>query len=59
MRADLRENGWWLIFEEGEEVGPFQRMEDAQAFLDLVDNIQQNRAKDARPPRPDDPAETS
>jgi hypothetical protein len=43
MQADLRPDGWWIIFDQGEEVGPFQRLEDAQAFLDLVDNMQRQR----------------
>jgi hypothetical protein len=43
MQADLRADGWWILFDEGEEVGPFRQLDDAQAFLDLVDNIQRQR----------------
>jgi hypothetical protein len=46
MRADLRQDGWWIIFDEGEEVGPFQRLDDAQGFLDLVENIQRQKRKE-------------
>ncbi|HEX5105955.1 MAG TPA: hypothetical protein VFV87_19185 [Pirellulaceae bacterium] len=46
MRADLREDGWWLIFDGGEEAGPFKQLDDAQAFLDLVDNLQRQQKQD-------------
>ena len=40
-RAELRPDGWWLIFELGEEAGPFEGLDQARAFLDYVDCLQQ------------------
>jgi hypothetical protein len=40
IKSDLRPDGWWIIFPEGEEAGPFACMEDAEAFLDYVENLQ-------------------
>lgn len=45
-KAELRADGWWLLFEEGEEAGPFLNMDEATLFLDYVDNLQQNLKKD-------------
>ena len=46
--AELRPNGWWLIFELGEEAGPFGSLDDARAFMDYVELQQQTQAKKAR-----------
>jgi hypothetical protein len=37
---DLRDDGWWLLFAGGEEAGPFAAKENAEAFLDYLDNLQ-------------------
>ncbi len=48
--AELRPNGWWLIFDLGEEAGPFGSLDDARAFMDYVELQQQALAKEAQTP---------
>jgi hypothetical protein len=42
--AELRPDGWWLIFDLGEEAGPFGSLDDARAFMDYVELQQQTLA---------------
>ena len=39
MKIEQRPDGLWLIFATGEQAGPFAGMNDAESFLDYVENM--------------------
>jgi hypothetical protein len=43
VKAELRPDGWHLLGPEGEDVGPFATMQDAEEFLDWLENQQAAR----------------
>lgn len=53
--AELRPDGWWILFAEGEEAGPFAALHDAELFLDYVENLQRGLdiAKEKKDSSPD------
>jgi len=39
MTVELRNDGIYLLYRDGEEVGPFANTEAAEAFLDYVETL--------------------
>lgn len=47
--TELRTDGLWLLFDQGEEAGPFRALDDALEFLAYVDRLQQAASCPAAP----------
>jgi hypothetical protein len=46
MKLEQRPDGWYLIGDLGEEVGPFTNESDAMEFLKYVEELQKKKADD-------------